>query len=109
MPSKVLTMFGSCIQDNMDGLPVYAIPIVVTFLDIKQIHRCACINKEWEMCMQQRVRDIREEAIQKRAQVCGVAILLSLYFNFYAGINRFVSRITIIKSYKRRVNDFVHD
>lgn len=50
-------------------LPEQIIPNVLLFLDLKEIHRCAGINTEWEQCVKDRKIKIREEAAWKRAQV----------------------------------------
>lgn len=69
---KSPTLFSdiSYFLQTMDGLPDYTIPTVVSFLGIKQLHRCACISKKWKQNVQERKLEIRKEARKKRAQVC---------------------------------------
>lgn len=59
-----------CFQQNMDGIPDYTIPTILSFLDVKQAHKCACVSKQWDLHVQRRLAQIREEAVQKRAHVC---------------------------------------
>lgn len=53
----------------MDGFPHYVLPTVLSFLDIRRIHRCACISKGWELFVKEHIRNIREEAGRKRTEV----------------------------------------
>lgn len=59
-----------CNRQDMDGLPDSTISTVLTFLDFKETHRCACINKEWKLHVRKKLERLREKAAQKRAQVC---------------------------------------
>lgn len=61
-------------QQSMDGIPEYAIPAVVSFLDVEESHRCACISKEWELCARKRIEGIREQATKIRAQVSDLRV-----------------------------------
>lgn len=53
----------------MEGLPDFVIPTILSFFDIKNVHRGACISKEWEHCARKRLRDMKRESQQKRTQV----------------------------------------
>lgn len=56
----------------MDELPGFAVPTVFSFLDRRQTRRCACVSKEWKVCARNRIAEIRKQAAETRAQVCGV-------------------------------------
>lgn len=62
-------MCVSFLQQKMNGLPDDIIPTVLSFADVKQAHRCACINKQWGLHVQDRLIRIAEEAAQRRSQV----------------------------------------
>lgn len=68
----VSTLMVMCVffsVQSMDGLPDCSIASVLLFLDVKQTHKCACISKKWSLPAEQRLKQIEEEAAQKRNQV----------------------------------------
>lgn len=73
-----LKIFGYCdmfhdllclFQQDMDELPGFALCISLSFLDIRQTHKCACVSKQWEAYAMERITRIREQAACNRAKV----------------------------------------
>lgn len=60
----------------MDERPEYVCPMVFSLLDIKEIHKCACVSKKWELYAKYRKAEMRDQAAQKRATVCESCFLL---------------------------------
>lgn len=53
----------------MEGLPDIVIPNILSFLGIRDIHKCACIGKEWAPCAHRRLVRMEVDAAQIRDQV----------------------------------------
>lgn len=52
----------------MNGLPDLTIPAILSFLGVKEIHRCACISKQWTFSARQTLIEIKQKAVEKRAK-----------------------------------------
>lgn len=53
----------------MDELPDYAIPIVFSYLGVKETLKCGSVSKEWGIHGQKRLREINLQASKARAKV----------------------------------------
>lgn len=53
----------------MKELPTYTIPAVLSFLDAKDICRCACVAKDWAACLQLDPIASKVQPIRAREQV----------------------------------------
>lgn len=57
-------------QQDMDGLPDYIIPKILSFSSLYGMFKCASISKQWNLDVQKIFIKLREEAVHKRAKVC---------------------------------------
>lgn len=53
----------------MEGLPYFIVPNIIAFMDVRELCRCACVDREWASCARRRWSRIRENAVKKRSQV----------------------------------------
>lgn len=74
--SKKLIFFAFGPQQTTDEPPDYSIPAVLSFLDIGPIHICVRVYKQWGPHVREKKRRMKEEALEKRAQVFEINGLL---------------------------------
>lgn len=53
----------------MEGIPDYIIPDVLSYLRLRDVHRCACISRVWKQCVQELLAKIRRAAENARSKV----------------------------------------
>lgn len=66
----------------IDGLPDLTVPIVLSFLGIKDLCRCSCIAREWASCVEIRRIRIKKNAAISRAQVHHILFSLLIMYGF---------------------------
>lgn len=54
----------------MDGIPGFAIPIVLSFVEVGEVPKCACISKNWGLLAQEKLNKMKAKAARLRSQVC---------------------------------------